>query len=114
MPYWEKDDCTDEELASGAWDLCRACQILGMGFVGGYIERGEMLEKSIEIGTLMQSLYHSWAELYDSYLRGYKEWRTQEGDGWQEAISEREKLCFKLRNEPDGPCSLPWEQELKQ
>ncbi len=113
LPYEEKEDCTEEELALGAWDLCRACQILGMGFIGGYIEREKMMEKSIEIGRLMQSLYHSWGELYDSYLKGYREWRTKQGDGWEQAISEREDLCFKLRNDPNGPCSQPWELELK-
>ena len=46
--YCEGTDCEAEDIASGAWDLCRACQILGMGFVGGYIERQEMVQKSAE------------------------------------------------------------------
>lgn len=111
--YKEKDSCTDEEIAWGAWDLCRACQILGMGFIGGYIGREEMMEKSMEVGQLMQALYHSWTELYDSYLKGYREWRRKHGDGWQKDIAEREALCFRLRNDLNGPCSLPWELDLK-
>ena len=38
--YREGTDCEAEDIASGAWDLCRACQILGMGFVGTEIGRG--------------------------------------------------------------------------
>lgn len=112
LAYKEKSAYTDEELALGAWDLCRACQILGMGFVGGYIAREEMIEKSIEVGQLMQRMYHSWTELYDSYLKGYKEWRTKQGDGCQKDIEEREDLCLKLRNDLNGPCSLPWDLRL--
>lgn len=110
---YKENSCTDEEIALGAWDLCRACQILGMGFVGGYIEREEMIEESMEVGRIMQRLYHSWTELYDSYLKGYKEWRMKQGDGWQKDIAEREDLCYKLRNDLSGPCSLPWELELQ-
>lgn len=110
--YEDENDCSEEEIALGAWDLCRACQILGMGFIGGYIERREMVEKSVRVGRIMQRLYHSWDELYDSYLEGYKEWRRAQGGEWQRDIAEREKLCLKLRNDPDGPCSIAWEIEL--
>ena len=105
--------CAEEEIASGAWNLCRATQLLGMGFVGGYIDREEMIAESFKIGQLMQSLYHSWSDLYDSYLKGYKEWRSSQGDDGQSDIAEREELCLKLKNAPDGPCSLPWQLELK-
>lgn len=99
-------------VASGAWELCRACQILAMGFVGGYIEREEMVQRSIEIGRVMQRHYHSWTELYDSYLKGYKDWRSEQGGDAGKDIAAREELCYQLRNQLDGPCSVEWDLEL--
>ena len=32
--YEDEEDVDQEDIETGAWDLCRACQILGMGFVG--------------------------------------------------------------------------------
>lgn len=92
--------------------MCRACQILGMGFVGGYIERQEMVQKSAEIGRVMQKYYHSWAELYDSYIKGYRDWRAEQGGDAQKDIEARETLCRDLRNDPNGPCSVPWDLKL--
>lgn len=110
--YKEGTECKAEDIALGAWDLCRACQILAMGFVGDYIEREEMVQKSIEVGRVMQRYYHSWTELYDSYLKGYKDWKIEQGgDAWKD-ITAREELCFQLRNQPDGPCSVEWGLEL--
>ena len=110
--YREGTDCEAEDIASGAWDLCRACQILGMGFVGGYIDRQEMVQKSAEVGRVMQKYYHSWAELYDSYIKGYRDWRAEQGGDAQKDIEARETLCRDLRNDPNGPCSVPWDLKL--
>ena len=111
--YKEGTDCGPEDAAAGAWDLCRACQILGMAFVGGYIDREEMVRESVAVGKVMQRYYHSWEELYDSYLKGYRNWRNDQGGDVLNDIAAREQLCSQLRNQPDGPCSVPWALELK-
>ena len=77
--YCEGTDCEAEDIASGAWDLCRACQIL---------------------------------ELYDSYIKGYRDWRAEQGGDAQKDIEARETLCRDLRNDPNGPCSVPWDLKL--
>jgi len=110
--YEEGKECTQEDIESAGWDLCRACQILGMGYVGGYIERQEMTDMSAKVGRVMQKYFHSWSELYDSYLKGYREWRREgEGDVEQD-IMAREELCRKLRDMPDGPCTVDWNLPL--
>lgn len=88
--------------------MCRACQILGMGFVGGYIDRQEMMTESVRVGRVMQKYYHSWNELYDSYIKGYREWRMTAGGDAQKAIADREALCNSLLNMADGPCLVDW------
>lgn len=97
----------DEEAP--AWDLCRACQILGMGFVAEWITREEMVQHSIPVCQKMQELFRSWIELYDSYFEGFRSWRTKVGGEQTEtAIQERAEICRQLMDSPDGPSSLNW------
>lgn len=111
--YYEENAPQKEDIVAGAWDLCRACQILSLGFVCDYITRREMMDLSIKIGKIMQRLYRSWDELYESYLRGYAAWRRSQSDDGEEDIAERRKICQRLQREPDGPVSLKWQTELK-
>lgn len=111
--FYAEGNLEDEDVAVGGWNLCRACQLLGMGFVGGYIDREEMIQKSSEIGQIIQGIYHSWTELCDSYMKGYKEWRCEQDDNWQEDVAEREKLYFKLKNDSEGPYSIAWDVTLQ-
>ncbi|MCI8789998.1 MAG: DUF1266 domain-containing protein [Lachnospiraceae bacterium] len=114
--YEDEEDVDQEDIETGAWDLCRACQILGMGFVAGIIDREEMFGISMMVCGLMQFYYPSWMHLYSSYLNGYKEWRLGDGDEEdeeaQEDVEEREQIVRKLLVMPGGPCSIPWNLEL--
>lgn len=107
-----KEECEQKDIESAAWDLCRACQILGMGYVGGYIERNEMVQESVKVGKIMQKYFHSWEELYNSYVKGYAEWRKDAGEDADKDIQARESLCLKLRTMPDGPCTVDWNLAL--
>ena len=109
---YKGEECEQEDIEKAAWDLCRACQILGMGYVGGYIERQEMVRESVEVGRIMQKYFHSWEELYDSYVKGYSEWRKNAGEGAEKDIQARADLCLNLRNMPDGPCTVEWNMAL--
>ncbi|MDE7225232.1 MAG: DUF1266 domain-containing protein, partial [Acetatifactor sp.] len=98
-----------------ACDLCRACQILGMAFVAGIIDRNEMMGLSLMVGSIMQCYYPSWMHLYSSYINGYREWRLEDNEGDAEAleaVETREQICRQLLVMPNGPCSVPWNLEL--
>ncbi len=110
--YEEGTDVEQEDIAIGAWDLCRACQILGMGYLGGIIQRQEMFDESLKVGRIIQEYYHSWQELYESYLNGYRDWRSGNDNGAQEDIAERERICDEILKSADGPCSLSWNTVL--
>ncbi len=113
--YMDDDNVDQEDIETGAWDLCRACQILGMAFVAGIIDREEMMGLSLMAGSLMQYYYPSWLHLYSSYINGYREWRLEEDEEDEEAledVEEREQICRELLSMPDGPCSVPWDLKL--
>ena len=112
--YEDEENLEREDIETGAWDLCRACQILGMAFIAGIIDRDEMMGISLIVGSLMQCYYPSWMHLYDSYIKGYKEWRLGDGEDEEalEAVEEREQICRRLLIMPNGPCSVPWNLEL--
>lgn len=100
------------DIDTEAWDLCRACQILGMGFIADYITREEMVQHSLLVCHEMQKLFGSWDELYESYLKGFRDWKNDSGDGAEEAIRAREDICRKLKEAPDGPFTMPWQQRF--
>lgn len=125
--YSDEEESDPEDIKTGAWDLCRACQILGMAFIGGLICREEMMSLSFIVCRLMQCCYPSWLHLYSSYLNGYKAWRLgdydededdedyDEDEDYEEAledVAEREEICRRLLTMPGGPCSIPWNMEL--
>lgn len=106
-----------EDSAAPAWDLCRALQILGNGFSVGFIDRGEFLSESRTVGKLIQKRYGSWAELYEGYLNGYKEWLSSDisevsPEQAEEWLSLRRAIVEKLLALPDGPKSIPFGTEL--
>lgn len=98
----------------GGWDLCRACQILGMGYVAGYIDRDEMMYECIQVAEQMRKLYSSWEELYQSYLFGYGLWRTDPKDEKEAAadIAARREAAEVVLRDIDGPLSLDWNMPL--
>lgn len=80
--YMDDENVDQEDIETGAWDLCRACQILGMAFVAGIIDREEMMGVSLMVCNLMQYYYPSWMHLYSSYLNGYRAWRLEDDDDY--------------------------------
>ena len=113
--YLDDENVDLEDIETGAWDLCRACQILGMAFVAGIIDREEMMELSLMVGSIMQCYYPSWMHLYTSYINGYREWRLEDDEEDEEAleaVEAREQICGQLLIMPNGPGSVPWDLEL--
>lgn len=113
--YLDDENVDLEDIETGAWDLCRACQILGMAFIAGIIDREEMMGLSLMVGSIMQCYYPSWMHLYSSYINGYREWRLEDDEEDEEAleaVEAREQICRQLLIMPNGPCSVPWDLEL--
>lgn len=96
---------------TAGWDLCRATQLLGMMHLVGMIDRDTMDIEFSRAGREMQSLFHSWEELAESYLLGYEQWQ-QGVDNAYINIVERRSVYERLKKNANGPYAVPWNLDL--
>lgn len=91
--------------AIDAWDYCRALNLLSFYYLAGYYTEQEALDGSLEIAKTLQSMYGSWDELVDSYLRGYEYWS-------EESSAERRGIYEDLKSRADDPYAVDYNTEL--
>ena len=103
--------CTSQ--AALAWQLCRCTTLLGIAMVLGWAGRKELVDRSREVGKLIQTHFHSWDELAMGYLEDYTRWCASEGgkDVKQRIQSEVDGY-HALKNRADSPYRLPWDLDL--
>lgn len=98
-----------------AWQLCRSSSLLGMAMVLGWASREELVQRSREVGKLIQVHFSSWEELSTSFLEYFAGFRIEKGEEEQEAgavIRDRVDSYWSLKKRPDSPFSLPWNLDL--
>lgn len=95
------------ETAIDGWDYCRAMSLLSFYYMAGYYTKEEALDKSLEIATTLQPMFHSWDELIDSYLRGYEYWA-------QEDSTERREIYEDLLAADDNPFRVDYNTTLEK
>lgn len=96
-----------------AWQLCRAEQLLGMGYLTGWLDRSEMVSRGCKIGKTIQATFHSWEEMCEAFLEAYAQWQLRSYP--QEAsanIHRRREVYEALWNAPETPYRLPWRLPL--
>lgn len=101
--------------AGRAWELCRSMQLLGCAYLVEWCGREEMVCRSCAVGKLIQSTFHSWDELCQSFLDGFAAWRLSGGmprEAAQAAVQKRADIYWLLKRRKDSPYSLPWLLEL--
>ncbi len=110
----DKEDAQEEKIAG--WDYCRACQLLGMFYVAGYMEREEVINLSKKACKVIQKKFSSWDELCQSYIEGYSQWRrevdSEFGGGMETDIQERNDIYQRLCQMEDGTYKLDWNLSL--
>lgn len=89
------------------WDLCRAANIVGWGYIAGYLTYEEAFVKSVEICKLIQAHFNSWEELLDSYLVGHFYWSQDV----LETLRRDKRIQSELKDEK-GAFGIAWETPL--
>lgn len=97
--------------ADRAWELCRSTQLLGMGFIAGWLTREEMIERSCTVGRIIQAHFQSWEELSQRYLEAYEAWSLQNGQS-SGAADMRRRIYDNLCQRTDSPYRLHWGLQL--
>lgn len=67
----------DSPLDVAAWDWVRMADLALAGYLAGYLTQAEWRTFALMALWLLRSQYTSWQALADSYLLGYKLWKTQ-------------------------------------
>ncbi len=89
-----------------AWQLCRSSSLLGMGYVMGWLNRRELVERSCVVGKLIQQNFHSWDDLCQSFLGAYAQFSPQN-------VQTRVDIYWKLKNRRGSPFQLPFDLPLE-
>lgn len=102
-----------ESQSARAWQLCRCTALLGMAMVLGWAGRKELVERSREVGKLIQTHFSSWEELAMGFLEDYARWCTAEGvEDAQIRIQYEVDTYYSLEKRTDSPYRLPWNLDL--
>ena len=70
----EKKIKTPYHKAVSYTHLSRALMLLGQCYVGGYYTYEEAMDKSLELGKELQSMFTSWEDFMQSYMYGFVYW----------------------------------------
>lgn len=97
-----------------AWDLSRATQLLGSGYLAGFINYEEALDLALEISKEIQTTFDSWDSFWDSYLMGYVYWSEDSMINQTSTYAKRVKLLEELQSSEDSPLQLDWNMELSK
>ena len=103
--------CTSQAARAGQLSRCTA--LLGIAMVLGWASRKELVERSREVGKLIQTHFGSWDELAMGYLEDYAYWCNQErSNDAQLRIQEEVDIYHALKARADSPYALPWDLDL--
>lgn len=100
-----EDCCSKNDLA---WELCRSTQLLGMGYIAGWLTREEMTERSCVVAQIIQEEFDSWEDLCQNYLEAFTYWAQQE-DLPQGMINNRWNIYEEIKKLKNSPYQLPWD-----
>ena len=88
------------DLCGLAWDLCRAANLVNLGYAAGYLNEQDSWTQLLTIARQVQASFGSWAEMNANYLDGRSLVRRTE---------PRLNTCSQLLLDPQDPNS-PWNQ----
>ncbi len=100
--------------AASGWDYSRALMLLGQCYVAGYYTYEEAMDKSLELGKKLQSMFPSWEDFMQSYMYGFVYWSRSDPTEPQPEFQYRVSIYHYLDSLEDGPFKMDWNMELKK
>lgn len=104
-----------ENLDELAWNLCRATQVLALGFVADYYDRETMNKASVVIAVIMQKNYKSWEDMVSHYVAGYLAWTKENfGGDWTTAAQTRKSALITITSDSEPAFKIPWRLDFRK
>ena len=102
------------ENAIAAWDLIRAMQLTGQGYVVGFYTYEEAMEMSYETAKQLQSIYGSWEEMVEGYFDGLQYWSEEDPNDVNSDLYKRRYIYEQLKTQYNSPYKIPWNLEFEK
>ena len=97
-----------KEKSGLAWDLCRAANLINVGFGAHYINESEAWALLMNNARQVQASFGSWREMSDNFRDGREIWAT--------GLETKFEACSELLCNPEDMNSpwnqLPWKTDL--
>lgn len=97
-----------KERTGLAWDLCRAANLINLGYQAHYLDEQEAWHFLMPIARQTQRNFSSWQEMSDNFLDGREIWANQR--------DPRFEACAQLllnAQDPNSPWNQnPWQTDL--
>ena len=90
-----------------AWDLCRACNVAGWGFLARYITYEEAIQISVDACKILQNSYTSWDDMMESYFLGLWYWSKDSG-----TVKNRTAWYERSKKNKESIYNIPWDTVL--
>lgn len=98
------------DQAIAGWDLSRAMQLIGWGYVAGYYTYEESVDESVEAAKIIRQKFNSWEDFLKSYLYGYSYWSGGDLADTSSAAYGRKEIYENLK--AAGVYDVDWNLEF--
>lgn len=95
------------QLDVAAWDWVRMADLALAGYMAGYLSASEWRSFALVALWLLKRRYASWEAIHQSYLLGYRFWRTQSQLNLSPEIEESWQLLLEVDFSPQR--QLNWQ-----
>jgi len=94
------------------WDLSRAVQLCGYGYIADFYTYEDATAKALEICGQIQGTFDSWDGFFASYLYGYVYWSEDDVEDPDSSYVKRVNILKDLKDDETSPLNLDWNLDL--
>jgi hypothetical protein len=92
--------------------LQRLINLAALGYLCNYLTWENALDRCLEAGRKLQTLYGSWDEFVDCYLLGHCYWAGENPDDEDGEGFMRRQIYDYYKKLKSNPWQIPWNLEL--
>jgi hypothetical protein len=90
----------------------RMIWIASLGYHAELLSYDEAIAYCVSAGKKLQSMYHSWDDMFTNYTQGYALWAGEDPENEENESFQRIKIYQWLKLLPKSPYSIDWSTNL--